>query len=321
MATKNQNNWLLLIHNIPPKPDALRVKIWRRLQQVGSVAIKQSVYVLPLSEQSREDFNWILKEIVDGDGEASIFEALFLEGLTDEQIIALFQNARQSDYEKIVQEARDLLSKRTSKGNISDDETRISSALSKLERRFDHVTSIDFFQSPARGTAESMLEELKVKKYEQPAEKSGGKKEVTDLKGKTWVTRENIFIDRIASGWLIKRFVDGKAKFKYVSGSKYRPKMNDVRFDMFEGEFTHEGNQCTFEVMQQRLLLKDKALDRIAEIIHDIDLKDNKYNHSETDGFNAILVGLVASYPDDLKRMEEGFQLFENFYNYFQSRK
>ncbi|MCH7619662.1 MAG: chromate resistance protein [Candidatus Marinimicrobia bacterium] len=321
MTYKNPNKWLLLIHNIPPKPDALRVKIWRRLQQVGSVAIKQSVYVLPLSEQSREDFNWILKEITEGGGEGSIFEALFLEGLSDEQIIALFEDARKSDCEKIIEDAGEVLSNWSSKESKQQYQTKYLPDLNKLQRRLDQVTSIDFFDVPERGAAQKLLNELKDKIYERQTETKDKKKETGNLNGKTWVTRENIFIDRIASGWLIQRFVDKEAKFKYVRGSQYSPKKNDIRFDMFEGEFTHEGNLCTFEVMRNRLQLKDKALVHIAEIVHDIDLKDNKYNHNETDGFNALLIGLVASYPDDSKRMEQGLMLFDNFYSYFRSRK
>jgi hypothetical protein len=97
MTSEKPRKWLILIHQIPPKPDALRVKIWRRLLQIGAVAIKQSVYVMPFSEQSREDLSWTLKEIVDGGGDGSISEVRFVEGLTDEQVISLFQNARKSD--------------------------------------------------------------------------------------------------------------------------------------------------------------------------------------------------------------------------------
>ena len=218
MAT-NHNKWLLLIHNIPPKPDALRVKIWRRLQQVGAVPVKQSVYALPPTEQSREDFNWILKEIVDGGGEGSILEVQFLDGLNDQQIITLFQESRQSDYEKIVQEAGEILSEGTSEDSNPSDHTNLPPQLSKLQRRLDHIISIDFFRAPQRSTAENLLGEIKAKMFEKPTEIKNDKKEVENLKGKTWVTRKNIFIDRIASGWLIRRFVDDKAKFKYVAGS------------------------------------------------------------------------------------------------------
>ena len=140
--------WLVLIHQIPPKPDALRVKIWRRLQQIGSVAIKQSVYVMPVSEQSREDLSWTLKTIVDGGGDGSISEVRFVEGLTDLQIVSLFQNARKADYEKIVQDASLLIAEWSSgKSNPLDPAIKTPAQVAKLQRQFDNVVSIDFFQN------------------------------------------------------------------------------------------------------------------------------------------------------------------------------
>jgi hypothetical protein len=323
MMTPNYSTkWLLLIHQIPPRPNALRVKIWRRLQQVGAVAIKQSVYAMPISEQSREDLSWILKEILEGGGDGSISEALFLEGLTDQQVIALFQGARKSDYEKIIQEANQSLAELSSGQSDSRDLVGKGPVqVSRLQRRLDEVTAIDFFQTPERGTAEILIKELATRVSGQARAATAAKDESGSLQGKTWVTRQNPFVDRIACGWLIRRFVDKGAVFKFVRGPRYTPKAGELRFDMFEGEFTHEGDRCTFEVMIERLQPQDRTLVPIAEVVHDIDLKDNKYAHNETDGFNALLTGLAVSHPDDDQRMEEGYRLFENLYAYFQRRK
>jgi hypothetical protein len=319
MTGNKSKKWLLLIHQIPPKPNALRVKIWRRLQHVGAVAIKQSVYAMPLSEQSREDLSWILKEIIEGGGDGSISEARFLEGLKDEQVIALFQNARKSDYEKIIQETRQLLSDWSSFGPDSHDPpVRSQTQVYKLRQRFDEVAAIDFFQAPEKGTAEILLQELASQVSRQPLTAYAAKDGFDNLEGKTWVTRKNIFVDRIACCWLIRRFVDKQAVFKFVQNPQYDSEPGEIRFDMFEGEFTHEGDRCTFEVMVQRMQLQDRALSPMAEVIHDIDLKDAKYKREETVGFNALLAGMVASYPEDKDRMEEGFRLFENLFAYFQ---
>ena len=157
----SKKEWLLLIHQIPPKPSYFRVRIWRRLQQVGAIAVKQSVYALPKSQQSLEDFGWILKEIAEGGGDASICEAHFVEGLTDEQVIALFQKARKGEYEKILQEGRSL------KEQVSADSTepaetmvKLKPPLSRLKSRFDEIAAIDFFSAPERSAAEIMLAEL-----------------------------------------------------------------------------------------------------------------------------------------------------------------
>src|SRR3990170_8900648 len=103
-----EGRWLLLIHQIPPKPNYFRVKIWRRLQRLGAVAVKNSIYVLPKSDQAQEDFQWVLREIVEGGGEATLCEARLVEGLTDEQIEELFRSARSADYQQISDECRQI---------------------------------------------------------------------------------------------------------------------------------------------------------------------------------------------------------------------
>jgi hypothetical protein len=320
MPPNDSRSWLILIHQLPPKPNALRVKIWRRLQQVGAIAIKQSVYALPLSEHSREDLSWILKEIIEGGGEGSISEVRFLEGLTDEQLIASFQGARQSDYEKLIQEVRQLLTAWASGQDDPQDPTLKGPAqVSRLRRRLDEITAIDFFRTPERGTAETLLQELAAKGSSEPTMASVGfLKEVGLLRGKTWVTRRNLFVDRIACGWLIRRFIDPGATFRFIPGTPYKPNPEELCFDLFDGNFTHEGDRCTFEVMIRRLGFQDSALIALSEIVHDIDLKDGRYGRPETEGFRALLTGVVTSILDDNRRLEEGSRLFENLYSYFQ---
>jgi hypothetical protein len=322
MIVDPETKWLLLIHQIPPKPNYLRVKIWRRLQQIGAVAIKQSVYALPLSEPSREDFSWILKEILAGGGDGSIAEARFVEGLTDDQVVASFRNARKTDYEKIIQEANQWIRELSAGQNdVQVRTTKGSTPLSRLQRRLQEVAAIDFFAAPERATAEILLKDLAARLSPAAPTLAPRNDALANLRGKVWVTRKNLFVDRIACGWLIRRFVDSEAAFRFVDGHPYDPQPNELRFDMFEGEFTHEGDRCTFEVMIQRLDLQDKALAPMAEIVHDIDLKDRRYERAETDGFQALLTGLVAAHSDDDQRMLQGVQMFEHFYAFFLRRK
>lgn len=322
MASDNRKKWLLLIHQIPPKPNALRVKIWRRLQQVGAVAVKPSVYVMPLSEPSREDLSWTLKEIVAGGGDGSISEARFVEGITDAQIVALFHQARKADYEKLIQEANALLAEWTAGGlDPRDPAARGAAQLARLQRRLADIGGIDFFHTPERNTAELLIEELASRLSGPPAAGNPAAAGIGNLAGKTWVTRRNLFVDRIACGWLIRRFIDQAAAFKFVPGTQYDPAPGEIRFDMFAGEYTHEGDLCSFEVMIRRLQIQAQALGPVAEIVHDIDLKDEKYGRGETAGFNALLTGLVAAEPDDDRRMAEGLKLFDNLYAYYQRQK
>ena len=321
MTSSSHDKWLLLIHQLPPEPNALRVKIWRRLQQVGAVAIKPSVYVMPDSEHSREDLNWTLKEIVDGGGDGSISEVRFKEGLNDDQVIALFQNARKADYGKIIQEANRLLTEWAAHDiNPQDPATRAATQVTRLERRFNEVAAIDFFRAPERGTAELLIRDLSSRLAGESAE-TGVRGEIAELRGKTWVTRRNIFVDRMACGWLIRRFVDEDADIQFVDADTYASGPKEVRFDMFDGDFTHEGERCTFEVMVQRLGLTDRGLGALSEVIHDIDLKDAKYRRAETDGLKALLNGLAAAEPDDERRLYLGMQLMDHLYAHYQRQK
>ncbi len=322
MASAKRKKWLVLIHQIPPKPNALRVKIWRRLQQIGAVAIKPSVYVMPFTAQSREDLSWTLKEIVDGGGDGSIAELRFVEGLTDDQVTSQFQEARRSDYEKLIREAGQLLAEWSS-GRIDPQEPAVkaNAQVEKLKRQFDAIAGIDFFQAPERATASLLIKDLATRLSGDGTDAAAPGNGLEALKGKVWVTRKNLFVDRIACGWLIRRFVDENAHFKYVGTDTHAPRADEIRFDMFEGEYTHEGNRCTFEVMVKRLGLADRGLTALAEVIHDIDLKEGKYDRGETKGLNALLTGLAASEADDERRMQQGVQLMDNLYAYFLNPK
>ena len=311
-------SWLLLIHQIPPKPNYLRVKIWRRLQQVGAVTIKPSVYALPRSDQSREDFSWILKEIMAGGGDGSISEARFAEGLSDEQVVAMFQAARRPDYEKFIEEAGLLLEEWSQDGTDPRHPAMKGLAqVARLRQRLEEIMAVDFFEAPERRAAQGLLRDLSAQLSRQTAPAGAGGEALADLKNKVWVTRANVFVDRLACAWLIRRFVDKGARFKFVSDSNYIPEPGEVRFDMFEAEFTHEGDACTFEVMIGRLGFGDPALIAVAEMVHDIDLKDGKYGRNQTEGFQALLIGLVTTHSEDQDRLAMGLDLYENLYAYF----
>ena len=141
------------------------------------------------------------------------------------------------------------------------------------------------------------------------------------MQGKIWVTRENIHVDRIASAWLVQNWIDPKASFKFTANKQYQPAAGEVRFDMFEAEYTHEGDKCTFEVLLDKAAINDPALSRIGEIIHDIDLKDGKYGHEETAGISLMLQGLSASISDDHERLKKGSEIFENLRQVFMTQK
>jgi hypothetical protein len=308
--------WLLLIHQIPPKPAYFRVKVWRRLQAIGAVAIKNSVYVAPRTDEAQEDFEWLLREIIKGGGDASICEARFIEGLEDAHVEALFNAARESDYRQVADEARSAAESGLAGGVRLQAEVDVS----RLRRRLAAVSAIDFFDAPGREIAEGLVNDLERHVHAR----SAGAPPVArreELRGRTWVTRKGIHVDRIASAWLIRRLVDPDAQFKFVPARGYRPGPAEVRFDMFQAEFTHEGDQCTFEVLVARLGLDDPALRPLAEIVHDIDLKDGKFGRPEAAGIDRLVAGLAMAHRDDEERLARGAAIFEDLYEYFRRKR
>src|SRR4051794_241745 len=318
--------WLLLIHQLPAKPAYLRVKIWRRLQGLGAVAVKATVYALPATAEGQEDFEWLLREIIQGGGEAMVCEARLVDGLTDQEVRALFDRARDADYDALAKEVRTLAA---SIGNDAPPEqrTEAKAQLARLKARLAQVTSIDFFGANGREAAEGLLLELEGRLRERENEKAALVEPATsergfgELRARTWVTRTGVHVDRIASAWLIRRFVDPEARFKFVPAKGYVPEPGELRFDMFEAEFTHEGDRCTFEVLLERVGLGEPAFRVIAEIVHDIDLKDGKFGRPEADGIKTLIAGICAATGNDEERLARGGAVFEDLYSHFRRRR
>lgn len=302
--------WLLLIHQIPPRPSSLRVKVWRRLQRLGAVAVKNSVYVLPATDEAREDFEWVLREIADAGGDAMLCEAVLCGGLSDEEVEDLFRAARAADYARLAEEARAF-------GEIraGTEPAAPSTEAELLRRRLQETVAIDFFAAPGRREAEAALDALEEPKWGTAAGRAS--MAAGALLGKTWVTRRDVHVDRIGSAWLIRRFVDAEAGFRFVAGRRHRPAEGEVRFDMFEGEFTHEGDRCTFEVLVDRLRLDDPALRALAEIVHDVDLKDDKFGRPEAPGVERLIDGITRAHATDETRLARGAAVLDDLYESF----
>ena len=324
MAPKRQTvgqheaRWLLLIHQIPPRPAYLRVKIGRHLHRIGAVAIKNSVYALPRDEETQEDFQWVLREVVKGGGDASIIEAKFVDGLSDEQVLALFQSAREADYRDLAGEAQQVAASFPKRGQPPPENRRneVANQIARLRQRLSELAEVDFFGAPGREIAEGLVSgmETRMKPSVESHEPAKATLRREEYRGKTWVTRTGIKVDRMASAWLIKKLIDPQARFKFVPAKGYQPQKGEVRFDMFEAEFTHDGDLCTFEVLVERFGLGEPALRAIAEIVHDVDVKDAKYGREEAAGVGQVVAGIAAAHADDEARLERGSALFEDLY-------
>jgi len=301
--------WLLLFHHIPPKPDYFRVKVWRRLQRIGAVPVKNTVWVLPYSDQAVEDFRWLLQEIADGGGEGSVCRGDFVDGLGDRDVAALFRQARGADYAGVVRDAKSL-ARAPAPGEVA-----------RLDRRLGEVAAIDYFRAPGRSAAEQAVGRLaaRARGRERPSARAPGQpgEGRGRLRGRTWVTRRGVFVDRIASAWLIKRFIDPAARFKFVAPEGYVPRRGERRFDMFEAEYTHEADRCTFETLVRRFRLRDPALRAIGEIVHDIDCKDAAFGRAETAGVEQLLAGIARQSAADATRLRRGADVFDKWYQSF----
>jgi hypothetical protein len=325
LPTVLAHSWLLLVHQLPAKPAYLRVKIWRRLQGIGAVAVKNAVHALPMNEETQEDFEWLLREIQKGGGEAFICEARLIDGLSDEDVRTLFDQARDADYGEVARDAR-VLAKAVRPNAKSEAVADARAQVARLRKRLAEIVAVDFFGTIGRETAEGVLEDLEARLHGDDAVTNKSKVDsaassMASLRNRTWVTREGVYVDRIASAWLIRRFIDPEARFKFVSGKGYRPSEGELRFDMFKAEFTHEGDKCTFEVLLERGGLKDTALQAIAEIIHDIDLKDGKFGRTEVAGIRTLIEGIRAGTKGDAERIARGTEVLNDPYEYFRKRR
>jgi hypothetical protein len=328
LAGAQPPRWILLIHSIPPRPNYLRVKIGRRLQKLGAVAVKNSVYALPRTEDAREDLEWIAHEISSDGGEAQLCEARFIGGVTDDALEQQFRFARQRDYleaEKLGRRLVDSLSRAEKKSGKVPPKRRAQAevALVRLRKRLEEIIAIDYFGAPGRAELESLLlaaeEKLRPPRPADP-KATPDVPSLRNVRGRTWVTRKGIHVDRISSAWLIRRFIDPDARLKYVEAKGYAPSPGELRFDMFDAEFTHEGEMCTFEVLLARMSSKDAALRHIADMVHDIDLRDGKYAREELTGFAALITGICLQNRDDDGRLAAGTTVLDALYRALQQR-
>ena len=304
--------WLLFLPQLPAKPDYARVKLWRRLQPLGVVAIRNAVYVLPNTPEAREDLEWVGKEVEGDGGTAVVCEASILNGISDADLEARFRERAELAYREVATQARAALG----------DTPAGMATVRRLRGQLEAETKRDQFGAAGRLEAERAVAALETAQQRTAKEtRDAESRDAARRSGAVWVTRAGVFVDRIASGWLIRRFIDRRAKFKFVTTARYAPRKNEVRFDMFQAEYTHRGDRCTFEVLLDDFGLTNAALSAIAEIVHDIDLKDEKYGRSEAEGIAQLLHGLTISQPDDAKRLRAGAQIFDSLLAQFSAQQ
>jgi hypothetical protein len=323
------NKWILFIHQIAHDDPNLRVKIWRNLKKHGAVLFKNAVYVLPYTNEHEEIMQWLCNQIKEGGSDATLFITESLDKKQDEEIIKSFHEICDNEYIALIEvcdaELKKITRREETEGMSEGLAHECKRKLNEIRKSVDDISKIDFFHAPQKELLLQKISALQkmLLKWAITSEKeikiTDKAYQIKDFSNKKWVTRKEIFIDRLASAWLIKRFIDPKARFSFLPKGTEKAPRGTVPFDMYGSEFTHHGEDCTFETLMKAFDLKDPALQSIAEIVHDIDLKDSKYGRKETEGIENIIRGLKQQQKDDAKLLEKGKEIFDVLYQYYTS--
>ncbi len=310
ISEKTPGSWLFLLFNLPAKQSSDRVKVWRRLKKFGAIQLKTSTYVLPDEPVHYERFQWLAKEIVDTGGEATLVRVKDIEGMPHAAIVALFNEARARDYDELFEPLNLLI--KDSKARKQYPET-FSNQLQKLRQRFQEIRDIDYFQSSRGEDLQRLLQKVEESPKKKP--ETTIRLRAEDYRSKSWVTRPRPEIDRVGSAWLIRKFIDPGAKFVFANTPAEFPKA--IPYDMFEVEFSHHGDCCTFETLIQRFSIRDRAVLRLAELIHDADVEDDKFHRVEGFGVEQIFKGWAKQGLADQDILAKGFECFDALYAQF----
>ena len=323
MVKNKAREWLLIFYSVPSHPVSNRMKIWRKLAKAGAVQLKGAVYILPASDEHEEFLQWLIGEVKSMGGDGAFVRSAEIRSIDENDIRQLFLGQAEKEYRGFEKNLETLERKVQSirKGAKHDENARLADHAGKLARELDDIQLRDFFSSPAGVEMTKRMQAIKT-----ALKGLGGRgvetavsvtpKRAADYQRRTWFTRKKPFIDRMASAWLIRRFVDSKAAFKFISESDLAGVGGNAAttFDIRDGEFTHIGDQCTFEVLMKSFGIRDKAVRKIAEIVHDLDVKDDKYGDPEATGVEEILIGIRKTVKNDSDALERGMAVFEMLY-------
>jgi hypothetical protein len=295
--------WLLLVFSLPARNASQRVQVWRKLQRYGMLALRSSGHVLPNTPVNQERMEWLATAIRTYKGQASVVQVKSFDDLPDGKLKELFREERSRDYQKLLHEAKKLLALSSSR--------RSAGHLNRLRRRLRELQEVDFFGNPLRAKVESLLTRADASNSSKSNRKD--KRKSAEFDNRLWITRPRPGIDRVSSAWLIRRFIDSKARFIFGPDSRSHP--DAIPFDMFcEQGFGHRGEDCTFETLYKQFSIRDGRVRRIAQIIHDADLGDEKFGRPEGLGLDRVLVGWAKQDLPDDELLQRGMDLIEGLY-------
>jgi hypothetical protein len=316
-AARPSPRWLLLVHQLPSSSSNLRVRTWRRLQQIGAIPVGQAVYVLPDLATTREDFEWLRTEIADAGGDARVFAAGSVDRFSDDALREAFRRSRQDDYAELARDVTAVLAQvGRSKRRAGSRAPSVVRRLEAFQQRLAAIERADFFGAAGRDRVLMQLAQLEAVSGRPRAEAGSGTETVERVRDRLWVTRPRPGVDRMASAWLIRRFIDPAARFGFVPDRAAAP-ADAIAFDMFGAELTHRADHCTFETLCETFRLNDAALTRVAAVVHDLDLKDGRFSPADGPTIARLIDGLQLANDDDEKLLADGMRLFEALYRAF----
>lgn len=301
------NKWLLLLYSLPTKRSAARVSLWRQLKRLGAIPFKTSASLLPDTSHHLERFQWLAQQVRDDGGDATLIRVTEVEGMTHAQIVQLFNAARANDYGELIRELTQLVEKNKKKRQKS-----FPADLDKMTAWFEEIRQIDFFDCPRAQDAQMLVQ--RAFGLRGTKRKTATRLSIKEFQGKTWLTRPRPEIDRVGSAWLIRKFIDSKARFIFASDPKKIPEA--IPYDMAGVDLSHHGEDCTFETLVKRFGISDKALQKIAEMVHEADLEDGKFQHAECVGIDRILKGWAKLGLSDEQLLQKGGECFDALYRF-----
>ena len=305
------DSWVLLLYALPKRKGPERVALWRRLRQYGCLALNTSAYILPDRPSCQERFEWLAKQILDAGGEATVSKVLMIEGLRDEEIQKRFNAERNAEYVELLKEASALRKRK-------EPPSTLLRKYDRLRRLANETLEIDYFAASKGRDLDEVLRQLEQEVKGKPQRYSVPALERKDYLKRIWITRPNPEIDRCGSAWLIRKFIDPKATFRFAAQKPERS--NAVSFDMLEADFTHEGDLCTFETLCLRFVINDPVISQIAEMIHDADLEDEKFGRKEAVSIDLMLKGLAQMQKSSNEILSTGVAAFEAVFRALKSR-
>jgi hypothetical protein len=318
---RERRRWLLFVHQLPSNPSNLRVRTWRRLQQLGAIPVKQAVYVLPDTPGTREDFEWLKVEVTSAGGDASVFAADSVDARSDDALRDQFRRSREEAYAELARDVEKALKQISrSRHPRSGRDPGTERLLQVFRDRLTAIEKIDFFGSAGRDRATALLQQLVNRSSAGRASGTAAQTasdDSTAYRGRLWVTRPRPGVDRMASAWLIRRFIDPDARFAFATDPDSVPE-DAVPFDMFGVQFSHQGDGCTFETLCSAFAIRGPAIARLKAIVHDLDLKDTRFDALDAPTVGTVIEGLQLAYADDDALLAQGMTLFDSLYRAFE---